>query len=52
MLRIIFQNLSCDNGFKNFIEQDVLLNHLLLCMGGEAKVLPLSLRAYLLQHSL
>ena len=52
MLRIVFQDLPCSNGFKNLIEHDVIFSHFLLSMLGDANVLYVSLSTYLLQHDL
>lgn len=51
MLGIVFQNLTCSNGFKNLIKYDVLFNHFLLCMWGETEVLFINLSTYPFQHS-
>ena len=52
MLGIVFQDLACGNSFKNLIKCDALLNHFLLGVLCDAKVLHISLSAYPFQHSL
>ncbi len=50
MFRIVFQDLPCSNGFEYLVEHDVLFNHFLLSMLGDAKVLHISLSAYSFAH--
>lgn len=52
MLGIVFQDLACGNSFKNLIKCDALLNHFLLGVLCDAKVLHISLSAYPFLHSL
>jgi len=52
MLGIVLQNLSCGNSLKNLVKGDILFNHLLMSVLGNANVLCFGLDTYLLQYSL
>ena len=50
MLRVVLNNLRCCGSLENFIERDVLLNHLLMGVHSNAQLSRYTLGTYPLKH--